>query len=153
MNEVLSLVRAARTSTDRKAKFASPPMLSALVALHEDMIEQLRLERLGTAGNTALLTELIDQHEKTAALLREKLESHTAANAANSPIPPMPPKPKNSPASPTEAAIRKPLKLHDVTNRAAGKVNVASHRHIIASQNAPGRPEIPPQDDAPRAQP
>ena len=53
-------------------------MLGELLLLHEEMIAQLRLERMGAAGSVDFLTGLIDQHEKTAAMLRAKLEQHDA---------------------------------------------------------------------------
>ena len=79
MNRVLSLVRSARTSSGPESRLNSDSMLAEFVALHEDMVEQLRLERLGTVGSTAFLTSLIEQHEKTAAMLRAKIEHRQSA--------------------------------------------------------------------------
>ncbi len=148
MNNVLSLVDAARASGGADSKLSSPSMLTALVALHDDMIEQLRLERLGTVGNASLLTDLIDQHENIAGLLREKLglqkkPGHAAAGPSNpSPNLTMPSKYHKRPASPIMVAVIKPLVLHDVTPRATMTGNVASQRHILAAQNAPGTPGL-----------
>jgi hypothetical protein len=50
-------------------------MLSELLALNEEMISQLRLERLTVIGTADFLTTMIDQHEKAAALLRTRLEN------------------------------------------------------------------------------
>ena len=74
MNKVLSLVQAARTSSDPRPVLCSDEMLSELLALHEDMIAQLCLERLEAVGNANFLTDMIDQHESTAAMLRTKLK-------------------------------------------------------------------------------
>lgn len=152
MNDVLSRVRAARTSTDPQSELSSAPMLSALVDLHEDMIEQLRLERLATVGNAALLTDLIDQHETSAALLREKLQHHPAESADKPPTPTMSTKSKSRPAIQVATAASKPLRLHDVTNRAPGPANIASHRRILATQTASGRTEHARHHASPRAQ-
>lgn len=80
MNNVLPLIHAARNTADPTSILYSDHMLAELLALHEDMIEQLRLERLETVGNLEFLTTMIDQHEKTAAMLRAKLESHRTEN-------------------------------------------------------------------------
>ena len=56
-------------------------MLSELLALHEEMIVQLRtdsdacLERFKDAGTADFLTGLMTQHEKIAWLLRAQLET------------------------------------------------------------------------------
>ena len=76
MNNVLSLVRAARNAPDSHPRLYSEHMLAELLSLHGEMIEQLRFERLGSAGNGAFLTSLIYQHEKTSAMLRAKIENH-----------------------------------------------------------------------------
>ena len=49
-------------------------MFAELLALHEEMIAQLRLERAEKVGSVEFLTSMIEQHEATAALLRAKLE-------------------------------------------------------------------------------
>jgi hypothetical protein len=74
MNKVLSLVQAARTCSDPRPVLCSDEMLSELLAVHEDMIAQLCLERLEAVGNANFLTGMIDQHESTAAMLRTKLK-------------------------------------------------------------------------------
>ncbi|HWA11240.1 MAG TPA: hypothetical protein VG838_17495 [Opitutaceae bacterium] len=58
----------------------SDRMLGELLSLHEEMILQLRLERL-EAGETStdFLTGLIEQHERTAAMLRLRLAAHEGA--------------------------------------------------------------------------
>ena len=54
-----------------------PPgyMLGELLALHEDMIGQLRLERVEITDTGDFLTGLIAQHEKAAMMLRSLLET------------------------------------------------------------------------------
>jgi hypothetical protein len=44
-----------------------------LLALNEEMIRQLDLERTGAAGADPFVTALIDQHAASAALFREQL--------------------------------------------------------------------------------
>lgn len=78
MNNVISLVQAARISSDPGPILYSERMVAELLALHEEMIVQLRLERLEVVGCGDFLTGMIDQHEKTAALLRAKLENRPA---------------------------------------------------------------------------
>jgi hypothetical protein len=53
----------------------SKRQLGELLALNEEMIVQLHLERLGDAGTAGFLTNMIAQHEKAAALLRAQLAS------------------------------------------------------------------------------
>jgi starvation-inducible DNA-binding protein len=56
-------------------------MLSELLALHEEMIVQLRsdseacTDRFKDAGTADFLTGLMEQHEKTAWMLRSQLET------------------------------------------------------------------------------
>ena len=52
-----------------------PRLLAELLALNEEMIEQLCLERLSAVGKADILTGLINQHEKTAELLRAQLNA------------------------------------------------------------------------------
>jgi DNA-binding ferritin-like protein len=51
----------------------SKRLLEELLALNEEMITQLHLERVSDAGTAGFLTEMIAQHEKAAALLRAQL--------------------------------------------------------------------------------
>ena len=67
-------------------------MIAELLALHGEMIEQLRLERLASTCSVDFLTDLIDQHEKTAAMLRAKLENYEAEVSSDT-LPPPPPIP------------------------------------------------------------
>lgn len=78
MNNVLSLIQAARKSPNPHPELYSEHMLAELLALHGEMIEQLRLERLASTCSVDFLTDLIAQHEKTAGLLRAKLENYEA---------------------------------------------------------------------------
>lgn len=77
MNKVLDLVQAARASSAPGPILYSDHMLIELLALHEEMIGQLRLERMEAAGNAAFLSGMIDQHEKTAAMIRAKLDGRS----------------------------------------------------------------------------
>jgi hypothetical protein len=86
MNNVLPIVPAGRTFSDSDLGLYSDHMLVELLALQEEMIAQLRLERLRAADTADFLTGMIDhfltgvidQHEKAAALLRTQLENHPA---------------------------------------------------------------------------
>ena len=82
MNHILSLVPVARTSSDPGCGLYSDHMLAEVLALHEEMIVQLRLERLEDVGSADFFTGMIDQHEKTAAMLRARLENHEADTAS-----------------------------------------------------------------------
>jgi len=82
MTNTLSLMPAARQSSDLNPALYSDHMLSELLALHEQMIVQLRREHLGVVVIANFLTDTIDQHEKAAALLRTQFESH-ATDAAH----------------------------------------------------------------------
>ena len=56
-------------------------MVSELLALHEDIIVQLRadsdacVKRFGDAGTADFLTGLMERHEKAAWMLRSQLET------------------------------------------------------------------------------
>ena len=114
MNNVLSLVQLNRTSPDPQPALYSEHMLAELLALHGEMIEQLRLERLGSVDSVDLLTSLIDQHEKTAAMLRAKLENYEAGS--NDDAEPRPPvrsaRVQSRPVA--HASARSPLLRHAV---------------------------------------
>jgi hypothetical protein len=51
----------------------SKRLLAELLALNEEMILQLHLERVSVAGTTGFLAKMIAQHERAAALLRSQL--------------------------------------------------------------------------------
>ena len=74
MNQVLSLVRTARLSPEPGLLLGSNHMLVELLGLNEDMIQQLHLERQNGGGHAPLIADLIEQHEKAAAMLRAQLE-------------------------------------------------------------------------------
>ena len=76
MSQILSLLRAARTSPDTASGLASRHLLTELLGLHESMIIQLRLELLERAGSSDFIPRLIEQHEKAAAMLRDQLAPH-----------------------------------------------------------------------------
>ncbi len=75
------LTKSARSSADPGIGLAAEHMLSELLALHEEMIIQLRTdsaactERFQDAGTADFLTGLMEQHEKAAWMLRAQLET------------------------------------------------------------------------------
>ena len=75
------LAKAARSSADPGFGLPAEHMLAELLALHEDMIVQLRtdsaacLERFKDAGTADFLTGLMERHEKAAWMLRAQLET------------------------------------------------------------------------------
>jgi hypothetical protein len=60
----------------------SDKMLTELLDLNEEMIVQLRLERLSVVGTTDFIAAMIDQHELAAERLRAQLKRHES-NAAH----------------------------------------------------------------------
>jgi starvation-inducible DNA-binding protein len=70
------LMKAARTSAAPGAGLAAETMLAELLALHEELIVQLRrdseacTERYKDAGTADFLTGLMEQHEKAAWMIR-----------------------------------------------------------------------------------
>lgn len=83
MNLDLFRRSATRANFNPGAGLYSDQMLAELLALHEEMIAQLRLERLGAVGSTDFLTGMIAQHEKAAAMLRAQLENREAPSASH----------------------------------------------------------------------
>jgi starvation-inducible DNA-binding protein len=81
------LTKAARCSADPGIGLPAEHMLGELLALHEEMIVQLRtdaeacLARYHDAGTADFLTGLMAQHEKAAWMLRAKLETEEAETA------------------------------------------------------------------------
>jgi starvation-inducible DNA-binding protein len=75
------LTKAARSSADPGIGLPAEHMLAELLALHEEMIVQLRTdseactERFKDAGTADFLTGLMERHEKTAWMLRSQLET------------------------------------------------------------------------------
>jgi hypothetical protein len=57
-------------------------MITELLAMHEEMVAQLLVERLGVTGTADFLTGLIAQHQKAAAMLRTLLSNHVAVDGA-----------------------------------------------------------------------
>lgn len=76
MNPVPSLVPPVRIPSNRGPGLCSDQVFAELLSLHQEMIVQLRLERLSAVTSADFLTGLIVQHEKTAAMLRAQLENH-----------------------------------------------------------------------------
>lgn len=74
------LGKAARTSADPGIGLPAEHMLAELLALHEDLIVQLRTDseactrRFQDVGTADFLTGLMERHEKTAWMLRAQLE-------------------------------------------------------------------------------
>jgi len=68
----------------------SNQMLSELLALNEEMIVQLRVERTEAAGRTDFITGMIAQHENVAAKLRAQLRNLQAATALGKALIPQP---------------------------------------------------------------
>lgn len=75
------LTKAARSSADPGFGLPAEHMLAELLALHEDMIVQLRADsaacadRFKEAGTADFLTGLMERHEKAAWMLRAQLET------------------------------------------------------------------------------
>jgi hypothetical protein len=84
INKLFSLLPDARTSSDSGFGLYSDHMLAELIALQEEMIARLRLERLNVVRTADFLADMIDhflmgvivQHEKAAAMLRAQFENH-----------------------------------------------------------------------------
>jgi hypothetical protein len=74
MNQVLALVRSARSPAAPELGLRSEGMLVELLALHEDTLAQLHLERLGAVEASEFLNGMIEQHELAARRLRVQLE-------------------------------------------------------------------------------
>ena len=78
------LTKAARLSADPGIDLPAEHMLSELLALHEDLIVQLRADseactaRFKDAGTADFLTGLMERHEKAAWMLRAQLETEEA---------------------------------------------------------------------------
>ncbi len=78
------LAKAARSSADPGIDLPAEHMLAELLALHEEMVVQLRsdseacLERYKDAGTADFLTGLMEKHEKAAWMLRAQLETEEA---------------------------------------------------------------------------
>jgi starvation-inducible DNA-binding protein len=75
------LTKAARSSAEPGIGLPAEHMLAELLALHEDLVLQLRSDseacttRYKDAGTADFLTGLLEQHEKTAWMLRSQLET------------------------------------------------------------------------------
>ena len=77
-NNVLSLVQASRHPFDFASTASAESMLTELLILHEQMVAQLRLQRLSTVGTTEFLRGMIEQHERAVGMLRAQLEQRQA---------------------------------------------------------------------------
>ncbi len=80
-----ALAKSARSSADPGIGLSGDDMLEELLALHEDLVVQLRAdsaacgERYGDSGTADFLTGLMEKHEKTAWMLRSQLEGSEVA--------------------------------------------------------------------------
>lgn len=81
MNRVLDLVRASRSPFDNADTLHSESMLVELLALHEEVLAQLQLERLGSTEVPEILIGMIEQHERVASGIRLQLEELRAKDA------------------------------------------------------------------------
>ncbi len=83
------LTKAARTFADPGIGLSAEHMLAGLLALHEELIVQLRTDseactrRFEDAGTADFLTGLMEQHEKAAWMLRAQLETEEAEASQN----------------------------------------------------------------------
>jgi starvation-inducible DNA-binding protein len=83
------LARSVRLSADAGIGLPAEHMLSELLALHEQLIVQLRADseacavRFKDAGTADFLTGLMEQHEKAAWMLRAQLETEEAETAGH----------------------------------------------------------------------
>jgi starvation-inducible DNA-binding protein len=86
------LAKAARTSADPGIGLSPEHMFSELLALHEEMIVQLRTDadacitRYHDAGTADFLTSLMAQHEKMAWMLRAEIETEEEEAALDRPF-------------------------------------------------------------------
>jgi len=86
------LAASARSSADPGIGLSAEHMLSELLALHEEMIVQLRtdseacLARFKDAGTADFLTGLMEQHEKAAWMLRAQLETEDEETTQDHPL-------------------------------------------------------------------
>jgi starvation-inducible DNA-binding protein len=75
------LTKAARSSADAGIDLAAEHMISELLALHEELIMQIRkdadacAEKYKDAGTTDFLTGLMERHVKAAWMLRSQLDT------------------------------------------------------------------------------
>jgi len=81
MNHVLSLIRAARHAADCQRLLGTDSMIAELIALHEEMLLQLRADQFGDVANPAFLAEMILQHEDALAELRALLDDSSTGQA------------------------------------------------------------------------
>lgn len=81
MNDVHPNVQSAGTSFSAAPRQFSDYMLFELLTMHEELIERLRIERLGGVNNDDFLTGMIEEHEKAATMIRALIESHRAKSA------------------------------------------------------------------------
>jgi hypothetical protein len=76
MNHILPILHANGMNGGDAKPRRSDRMLAELLDLNEEMITQLRLERLSTVGTTDFIAGMIDQHEEAATRLRAQLARH-----------------------------------------------------------------------------
>jgi hypothetical protein len=76
MNHVLAFPSRALAFGNSAPGQFSDYMLFELLAMHEELIGQLRLECQVAGSNTDFLADLINQHEQAVILLRTLIENH-----------------------------------------------------------------------------
>ena len=81
MNNVRSLVQGTGIPFGPGPSLQSDAMLNELLTLHEEMIGQLRVARVGSQTMPDFLKGMIEQHEAAAAKLREQLQGYEAKTA------------------------------------------------------------------------
>jgi hypothetical protein len=74
MNNVLSLARAVRDSAHPFPTPRAAALLPELLSLHEEMVEQLRVEKWGMNGSSDFLSTMIEQHEQAIVTIRAQIE-------------------------------------------------------------------------------
>jgi len=85
------MTKSARCSADPGMGLSGEHMLSELLALHEEMIVQLRTDseacatHFKDAGTADFLTGLMEQHEKAAWMLRAQLETEEEETSQDQP--------------------------------------------------------------------
>jgi len=79
MNYTLPFVNSTHTFSEPGPNLFSDYMLCELLAVHDDMITQLHIQRLAATDSSNLLTNMIEQHERDASQLLVLLETHQAS--------------------------------------------------------------------------
>lgn len=81
MNNVRSIAQGTGTPFGFGLTLNSDAKLAELLTLHEEMIGQLRIDRLNGLATSDFVKGMIEQHETAAARLRAQLQHHEARTA------------------------------------------------------------------------